>query len=80
MAMDIQLPGATPENYFEAVKWIRDNLPFDQLLQEKSGADTRWIHVSHYSGFGYQVPAINKVANCVVSPKYSFTPGLALMT
>lgn len=78
MALDMQIPGGTAEDYLAATTWIRDNLPFDQLLQEKAGS-TRWIHVSHYSGFGYQVPAINKVANCVVSPTYSFVPGLSLL-
>lgn len=79
MAMDIVFPGANAEQYLEIAKWIRDNLNFDQLLQEKAG-NTRWIHVSHYSGYGYKVPAVNKVANVVVSPTYSFTPGLSLMT
>jgi len=78
MAMDIVFPGATAEQYFEIAKWIRDNINFDQLLQEKAGT-TRWIHISHYSGYGYKVPTINKVANVVVSPSYSFTPGLAIM-
>lgn len=79
MAMDIQFPGAGGQEYYEIACWIRDNLPFDQLLQEKAGS-TRWIHVSHYSGFGYQVPKINKVANCIVSPSFSFVPGLSVLT
>jgi hypothetical protein len=58
---------------------MRDNLPVDQLLQEKAGS-VIWIHVSHYSGFGYKVPSINKIANCIVSPNYSFTPGLSVLT
>lgn len=78
MAMDIQFPGADAQKYYEIAVWMRDNLPFDQLLQEKAGS-TRWIHVSHYSGFGYQVPKINKVANVVVSPTSSFVPGLSVM-
>jgi hypothetical protein len=78
MAMDIQVPGASAEKYLEAAQWIRDNLCFDQLLQEKAGS-TRWLHVSHYSGFGYQVSPVNKVANCIVSPSYSFVPGLSLL-
>lgn len=79
MAMDLVFPGADAAQYFEIAKWIRDNINFDQLLQEKSG-QTRWIHISHYSGFGYKVPTINKVANMVVAPQYSFTPGLSVMT
>lgn len=75
-AMDIVFPGFTTNQYYDAAIWIRDNIPFDQLLQEKAGG-TVWIHISHYSGFGTQVPKQNKVANCFVSPTYSFVPGLA---
>lgn len=78
MAMDLVFPGADPQKYFEICSWIRDNVNFDQLLQEKSGT-SRWVHISHYSGFGYKVPAINKVANLVVAPTYSFVPGLSVM-
>lgn len=79
MAMDLIFPGVRPGQYVEIAKWIRDNVPIDQLLQEKSGG-TIWIHVSHYSGYGYQVPAGNKVANCIVAPQYAFIPGLASLT
>jgi hypothetical protein len=78
MAMDIQIPGFGPQEYLDACIWIRDNLPFDQLLQEKAG-NTRWIHVSHYSGYGYKTAEASRVANMVVSPSPAFTPGLALM-
>jgi hypothetical protein len=78
MAMDVVFPGASATDYYNISCWIRDNLPIDQLLQEKAGS-TRWIHISHYSGFGYQVPKVNKVANCIVSPSYSFVPGLSIM-
>lgn len=76
MAMDIQFPGTPTTGYYDIAVWIRDNLPIDQLLQEKAGG-TVWIHVSHYSGFGYQVPAASKVANCIVSPTFAFIPGLS---
>ena len=76
MAMDLVFPGLTTNQYYDVAVWIRDNLPFDQLLQEKAGSKI-WIHVSHYSGNGTQVPKQNKVANVIVSPSYSFTPGLA---
>jgi hypothetical protein len=74
-AMDIIIPGANAQKYYEAACWVRDNLPFDQLLQEKAGG-TIWIHVSLYSGTGIKVPTMNKVANMVVSPSQSFTRGL----
>jgi uncharacterized Zn-binding protein involved in type VI secretion len=76
MAMDLVFPGLTTNQYYDVAVWIRDNLPFDQLLQEKAGSKI-WIHISHYSGNGTQVPKQNKVANVIVSPSYSFTPGLA---
>lgn len=79
MAMDVVFPGASTSEYYNIACWIRDNLPIDQLLQEKAGS-TIWLHISHYSGFGYQVPLVNKVANCIVSPNYSFTPGLSILT
>jgi uncharacterized Zn-binding protein involved in type VI secretion len=75
MAMDLVFPGVANSGYYDIAVWIRDNLPFDQLLQEKCGSKI-WIHVSHYSGNGTQVPKQNKVANLIVSP-YSFIPGLA---
>jgi uncharacterized Zn-binding protein involved in type VI secretion len=76
MAMDLVFPGYTTNQYYDIAVWIRDNLPFDQLLQEKSGSKI-WIHISHFSGNGTQVPKQNKIANVIVSPSYSFTPGLA---
>ena len=75
MAMDVVFPGYSTSQYYEIACWIRDNLPFDQLLQEKCGSKI-WIHVSHYSGNGTQVPKQNKVANMIVD-QGKFIPGLA---
>lgn len=77
-AMDIQVPGFGAAQYFEMAKWIRDNLPINQLLQERSGT-TIWIHVSHYSGTGINVPKQSAVANLDLNkrkPENSFIPGL----
>lgn len=79
MAMDVVFPGVPASGYYDIAVWIRDNLPIDQLLQEKAGS-TIWLHISHYSGYGYQVSAASKIANCIVSPVYSFTPGLSRLT
>ena len=79
MALDLVFPGVTRAKHFEIASWIRDNVPFDQLLQEKAG-NTIWIHVSLYSGFGSRVPVGNKVANMIVSPTTLFIPGLAILT
>jgi len=77
MALDLQFPGVPASSYYDIAAWIRDNVPFDQLLQEKSG-DVIWIHVSHYSGRGYQVPTGSKVANLIIAGKNSqFIPGLS---
>ena len=75
MAMDLVFPGVPNSGYYDIACWIRDNLPFDQLLQEKCGSKI-WIHVSHYSGNGTQVPKQNKIANVIVD-QGKFIPGLA---
>jgi hypothetical protein len=74
-AMDLVFPGYTTNQLYDVACWIRDNVPFDQLLQEKCGAKI-WIHISFYSGFGTQVPKQNRLANLIVQP-YQFVPGLA---
>jgi hypothetical protein len=75
-AMDLVFPGLSTNQYYDVAVWIRDNVPFDQLLQEKSGSKI-WIHVSHYSGTGIQVPKQNKVANLILGRPTQFIPGLA---
>jgi len=44
-AVDIQLPGQWRKHYEMAV-WIKDNVPYDQLLLEYQG-NASWIHVSY---------------------------------
>ena len=48
-AADLQFNGASKSQYFEIAQWIRDTLPFDQLLLEYKTTGTRnpWIHVSY---------------------------------
>lgn len=48
-AVDIEVPGIS--NY-ELAKWIRDNLPYDQLILENAGdllnnPNSGWVHVSY---------------------------------
>jgi hypothetical protein len=53
-AADLQFNGASRSQYFEIAQWIRDTLPFDQMLLEytnqspswKTGGGC-WIHVSY---------------------------------
>jgi hypothetical protein len=43
-AVDIQFPGFSNSKYLEAAKWVRDNLPFDQLIFEHG--NSIWLHIS----------------------------------
>ena len=76
-AMDIQFHGLASSGYLARAQWIRDNLPFDQLLLECLTAGALWVHVSFYSGSGIHVSdkPINKVA--VMINNAGFTPGLS---
>lgn len=77
-AMDIQFKGIAPQDYFENAKWIRDNIPFDQLLLEKANR-APWIHISFWSGpKGVRVSnkPINRVATVIIGATTTFTPGL----
>lgn len=44
MAVDLQFPGKNSTQMLAIATWIRDNVPYDQLIQEK--ANGIWIHVS----------------------------------
>ena len=46
-AADLQFNGISKSQYFEIAQWIRDTLPFDQLLLEYQPTGGPWIHVSH---------------------------------
>lgn len=43
-AVDLQWPGLTPSGYTPIAYWIRDNLPFDQLIFEHG--NSIWLHIS----------------------------------
>jgi uncharacterized Zn-binding protein involved in type VI secretion len=44
-ACDLQWPGLAPAGYTPIAEWMRDNLPFDQLIFEHG--KSIWIHVSY---------------------------------
>lgn len=44
-AADVHLRGFSQDEFIEAMKWIRDNLPFDQIILER--AKNFWIHISY---------------------------------
>jgi len=48
MAMDIQFPGWSLDKYWEMAPWIRDNLPYDQMIYEYSDkSGSVWYHLSY---------------------------------
>lgn len=44
-AADLQFPGWTHQQYYDAAIWMRDNLQFDQIILEYGGINP-WIHIS----------------------------------
>lgn len=49
-AADMQFKGKSAEDYYEICRWIRDNVPYKQLLleyQDKSGGRIAWIHIAY---------------------------------
>jgi uncharacterized Zn-binding protein involved in type VI secretion len=54
-AMDVQFSGLSAREYFEIAQWIKNSLPYDQLLLEyhtKRPRITAWLHISIYNGVG----------------------------
>lgn len=50
MAMDIQFPGWSLDKYWEMAPWIRDNIPYDQMIYEYSDkSGSVWYHLSYNS-------------------------------
>lgn len=51
MACDMQFSKASKSEYFAIAQWIRDNVPYDQLLLEykTTGTGLPWIHISFNS-------------------------------
>jgi hypothetical protein len=71
MAVDVQWPGLTPAGYTPIAQWIRDNLPFDQLIFEHG--NNIWLHISYN-----RVTATQRNALLTYYPKVSpqYKPGL----
>lgn len=75
-AIDIQFSGMPAAQYFEVAKWIKANLPHDQLLYEMKNTGTKlpWIHVSLTRGSnrGQALTFFNhrKVANGLVQSSW----------
>lgn len=47
-AVDLQFPGVPKTGYMEIAQWIKNSIPFDQLLLEykTTGSKMPWIHVT----------------------------------
>jgi hypothetical protein len=76
-AIDVQFRRVPATEYLDRAKWIRDNLPFDQLLLECRTSGALWIHCSYYAGYGTRVRARPQGNWCATMINDgSFTPGL----
>lgn len=68
-AMDIQFTKSgggsiPPKDYFEIAQWVKNNIPYDQLILEYStsrGYLVAWLHVSVYKDYGIKVKPVNKI-------------------
>lgn len=45
-ATDLQWPGISDREYYDRAVWIKDNLPFSEIILEY-GANRPWIHVAY---------------------------------
>lgn len=70
-ALDIQWPGINYDQYWERIHWIKNNIPYDQLLYEYG--TTVWIHVSFKRSGNRPASASNKILTMVDE---HFVPGL----
>ena len=52
MAVDLQWPGITSNEYMIRAEWVRDNLPIDQLIFEHG--KSIWLHISYNRTAGSQ--------------------------
>lgn len=46
-AADLQFRQRPKSTYYDIAVWIRDNIPFDQLLLEYVSSPSSWIHISY---------------------------------
>jgi GH24 family phage-related lysozyme (muramidase) len=49
-AVDFAIAGFSRKQHFEAVQWIQQAVPYDQLILEYDAKSTVWIHVSYTYG------------------------------
>jgi hypothetical protein len=68
-ATDLQFPNFTWEQIYEVAVWIRDNLPFDQLILEYGGKNP-WIHSSFNRAGNRPASASNKFGTRISPGNY----------
>lgn len=62
--MDVQFTGLAPKDYFERAQWVKNNLPYDQLILEyhtARGPLVAWLHISIYKDTGKKVAEASRV-------------------
>ena len=71
-ATDIQFPNMTWEQIYDVAAWIKDNLPFDQLILEYGGTNP-WIHSSFSRSGNRPSLASNKFGTRIAPGNYVWT-------
>lgn len=69
MAVDIQWAGLPTSQYLTRAQWVRDNLPFDQLIMEHG--KSIWLHISFKRGGPQRGQVLTMIKN-------DYRPGLKL--
>ena len=70
-AADIQFPFKTNQEVYDISIWIKDNLPYDQMLLEYGG-NKPWIHSSFNRAGNRPVTASNKFGTRISPGNYEF--------
>jgi hypothetical protein len=70
-AADLQFPNMTNTEIYNASRYLRDNIPFDQLILEYGGRNP-WIHVSFNRAGNRPAIASNKFGTRISPGNYDF--------
>lgn len=72
-AADLQFKNVSPREYFNIAQWMKNNLPFDQLLLEyqTTGTRTPWIHISYAKNSTRPNNSASKIMTFVNHKTYS---------
>lgn len=70
-AIDLQFPFKTNQEVYDIAVWIKDNLPYDQLILEYGG-NKPWIHSSFNRAGNRDVTASNKFGTRISAGYYQW--------